>query len=114
MVWQGNYDKLFIGGDWVAPESGERIEVTSPFTEQVLAAVPSASPADVDRAVAAARRAFDNGPWPRMTVEERIAGGCATARRLCLPGRMHWGNLSATRWAAPSPSRKSCRPACRC
>ena len=72
MIWQGNYDKLFIGGDWVSPESGARIEVTSPFTEQVLATVPSASPADVDRAVAAARHAFDKGPWPRMTIEERI------------------------------------------
>lgn len=73
MVWQGNYDKLYIGGDWSAPKGGERIEVVSPFTEQVIAAVPSASHADADDAVAAARRAFDHGPWPRMAMEERIA-----------------------------------------
>jgi aldehyde dehydrogenase (NAD+) len=73
MVWHGKYDKLFIGGDWVTPAGGERIEVTSPFTEQAIAAVPSASHADADRAVAAARQAFDHGPWPRMAVEERIA-----------------------------------------
>lgn len=73
MVWQGHYDKLFIGGDWVVPISDERIEVTSPYTEQVIATVPSASPADVDRAVAVARLAFDTGPWPRMALEERSA-----------------------------------------
>ena len=73
MVWNGKYDKLFIGGEWVAPAGGDRIEVTSPFSEQPIAAVPSASEADADRAVAAARKAFDQGPWPRMAIEDRIA-----------------------------------------
>jgi betaine-aldehyde dehydrogenase len=65
------YDKLFIGGEWVAPSTAARIDVTSPHTEQVIARVPEAREADVDRAVAAARRAFDEGPWPRMTPAER-------------------------------------------
>ena len=71
MVWQGNYAKLFIGGRWIDPSSDETIEVISPFTEQPVASVPAASENDVDRAVAAAREAFDHGPWPRMTLAER-------------------------------------------
>jgi aldehyde dehydrogenase (NAD+) len=72
MVWQGNYTRLFIGGEWVQPRSSDTIEVVSPYTEQVVARVPAASRADVDRAVAAAREAFDHGPWPRTPLTERI------------------------------------------
>ena len=73
MVWQGHYDRLFIGGDWIAPSTGARIAVTSPLTEEVIAEVPDAARTDVDRAVAAARAAFDTGPWPRMPLDERMA-----------------------------------------
>ncbi|MFW0793504.1 aldehyde dehydrogenase [Gordonia sp. CPCC 205515] len=73
MVWQGNYDKLFIGGKWVDPESAETFAVISPSTEEVIARVPQGTTADMDKAVAAARAAFDQGPWPRMALEERIA-----------------------------------------
>jgi aldehyde dehydrogenase (NAD+) len=73
MAWQGHYDKVFIGGDWVQPVGAESIAVISPLTEQEFARVPSASRADLDRAVSAARLAFDNGSWPRTTVEDRIA-----------------------------------------
>ncbi|WNF00344.1 aldehyde dehydrogenase [Streptomyces luomodiensis] len=72
MAGEGRYDRLFVGGQWV-PAHGERLEIVSPYTEQVIADVPSASLTDNDRAVAAAREAFDNGPWPRMPLEERIA-----------------------------------------
>ena len=65
------HDKLFIGGEWVAPATSATIEVTSPHTEEVIARVPEASTADVDNAVGAARRAFDEGPWPRMEPAER-------------------------------------------
>lgn len=65
--------QLFIGGDWVAPAGADVIEVIGPNTEQPIATVPAASPADVDRAVAAARAAFDHGPWPRLDPAERIA-----------------------------------------
>ena len=67
-------DQLFIGGEWVEPEGSGVIEVISPHTEEVIGSVPDASPADIDKAVAAARRAFDEGPWPRMTPEERAEG----------------------------------------
>ncbi|MFB7999272.1 aldehyde dehydrogenase [Streptomyces sp. NPDC056002] len=65
------HDKLFIGGRWVEPAGAETIEVVSPHTEQLVARVPHATPADVDTAVATAREAFDHGPWPRMTLAER-------------------------------------------
>jgi acyl-CoA reductase-like NAD-dependent aldehyde dehydrogenase len=66
------HGKLFIGGELTDPLGDGVIEVISPHTEEVIGRVPHASEADVDRAVAAARAAFDHGPWPRMTVEERI------------------------------------------
>jgi aldehyde dehydrogenase (NAD+) len=68
----GKFDRLFIDGEWVMPAGSDRIEVISPYTEEVVAAVPSATAADVDRAVAAARRAFDHGPWPRTDLADRI------------------------------------------
>lgn len=64
---------LFIGGEWTTPGTPRRIEVVSPHTERPLARVAAAGVPDVDRAVAAARRAFDEGPWPRTDPAERIA-----------------------------------------
>ena len=79
------HDKLFIGGDWVAPSSNATIDVISPHSEAVIARVPEGREADVDRAVAAARQAFDAGPWPRMRAVERAD---AMARLLaCLQER---------------------------
>jgi len=66
-------DKLFIGGEWVAPMSGERIEIVNPNSEEVVAVVGAAGPDDMDRAVAAAREAFDNSPWPTTPPAERGA-----------------------------------------
>ncbi|MHC6628492.1 aldehyde dehydrogenase [Streptomyces globosus] len=73
MTERVDHGQLFIGGEWVDPLGAGTIEVVSPHTEQVIGSVPHASRGDVDRAVAAARRAFDEGPWPRMPLEERIA-----------------------------------------
>ncbi|MFC5745799.1 aldehyde dehydrogenase [Actinomadura rugatobispora] len=64
---------LFIGGEWITPESGRHIEVISPHTEEPIGRAAAAGTADVDRAVAAARRAFDEGPWPRTDPAERVA-----------------------------------------
>src|SRR5688572_10446665 len=64
-------DKLFIDGQWAEPATSDQIEVISPSTEEVIARVPEGSNADIDRAVAAARNAFDRGPWPRTTPAER-------------------------------------------
>ncbi|MFW2829214.1 aldehyde dehydrogenase [Sphingomonas sp. ID0503] len=63
--------RIFIGGEWVDPSSDALIDVISPATEELFVQVASAQASDVDRAVAAARDAFDNGPWPRMSHKER-------------------------------------------
>jgi acyl-CoA reductase-like NAD-dependent aldehyde dehydrogenase len=61
---------LYIDGREVAPGGG-RYEKLNPATEEVLGEAPDATVADVQRAIAAARRAFDEGPWPRMSGKER-------------------------------------------
>ena len=63
--------QMFIGGEWVDALSGETFEVVNPATTEVIASVPSAGAADVDRAVEAARAAFDDGPWRRIGPSER-------------------------------------------
>jgi acyl-CoA reductase-like NAD-dependent aldehyde dehydrogenase len=63
----------FIGGRRVASSGNEVFEVRSPYDGGLVGTVPAATKADVDAAVAAAREAFDNGPWPRMTPAERQA-----------------------------------------
>ncbi|WP_106399214.1 aldehyde dehydrogenase [Actinocorallia populi] len=65
------YSHFFIGGEWVEPAGAGTIDVVSPHTEEVIGRVPEGTNADIDRAVAAARQAFDHGPWPRMTPAER-------------------------------------------
>jgi betaine-aldehyde dehydrogenase len=66
-----NADRLFIDGDWVAASTGRMIDVIAPATEDLFLSVAEAGVADIDRAVAAARHAFDRGPWARMTPVER-------------------------------------------
>jgi aldehyde dehydrogenase (NAD+) len=66
-------DRFYIGGEWVEPAKSGVLEVVSPFTEEVVGRVPEASEPDMDRAVAAARRALEQGPWPRMAPSERAA-----------------------------------------
>ncbi|MFH8586300.1 aldehyde dehydrogenase [Streptomyces celluloflavus] len=65
------FDKLLVGGVWTAPATSDVLSVRSPHDQSLVGVVPEASVADVDRAVAAARAAFDHGPWPRLAPEER-------------------------------------------
>lgn len=65
-TWQ-----MYIDGQWVGARSGARLAVLDPASEQVIAHVANGDVADAQEAVAAARRAFDDGPWPRMTSLER-------------------------------------------
>ena len=67
------HTKLFIDGTWAKPATTATIDVISPHTEQVIAKVAEAREADVDRAVDAARAAFDTGPWSRTSAAERSA-----------------------------------------
>ena len=62
--------KLFIGGEFVAPEAGRHFETINPATEEQLSSVALAGEADVDRAVKAARKAY-NGAWSKMPASER-------------------------------------------
>src|SRR5271166_2758676 len=63
---------LYIDGRWIDPQDG-RYDDVSPVTEQVIATAPDASVGQVSEAIAAARRAFDDGPWGRMSHQERAA-----------------------------------------
>lgn len=65
------HDRLYIDGCWVASSSNEQFSLVDSGTEQEFATVTAANRADVDAAVGAARRAFDDGVWPRMTPLER-------------------------------------------
>jgi aldehyde dehydrogenase (NAD+) len=93
-------DRLFIGGDWVPPAGTARIEVVSPSTEEHVGSVPEGTEADMDAAVAAARRAFDDpdgwSSWSasaRADVLDRLADalearGEETARRVSMQNGM--------------------------
>jgi phenylacetaldehyde dehydrogenase len=63
--------QLLIGGAWVDAKSGKTFDVFDPATGREIAKVAEGDAADIDAAVAAARRAFENGPWPRMSPLER-------------------------------------------
>ena len=58
--------KLLINGKWVAAKSGKTFETLNPATEEVLALVAEGDKADVDEAVKAARKAFEDGKWSKM------------------------------------------------
>src|SRR5829696_9732493 len=63
--------RLLIDGEWVEPASGKTFPTLNPATGETLAEIAAGEAEDIDRAVAAARRAFESGPWPRMTPAER-------------------------------------------
>ena len=75
------HSQLYIGGEWVAPSSaGASIEVVNASTEEVMGRIPEGTPADVDRAVEAARAAFDS--WSQTPVEQRVELCSAISLRL--------------------------------
>ena len=84
-------DEMFIGGRWVAPAGEATLALTCPDDGKVFGAVAAASIPDVETAVAAARRAFDHGPWPRMSVLRRATLIADMLRRL----EARTGQLSA-------------------
>jgi len=63
--------RMLIDGAWMDAVSGARFDVLNPADESILASVPAGGETDVDRAVQAARRAFDTGPWSRFRPAER-------------------------------------------
>jgi aldehyde dehydrogenase (NAD+) len=73
-------DRIFIGGEWVEPSGVDPIEVVNPTTEEVMGTIPGCSPVDVDRAVGAARDAFEG--WAQTPREERARFLAAIAEGL--------------------------------
>ena len=64
---------LYVDGRWVAAAGGARREIRNPFDQSLVATVDEAGPQDTHLAIAAARRAFDDGPWPLLPTAERGA-----------------------------------------
>jgi acyl-CoA reductase-like NAD-dependent aldehyde dehydrogenase len=75
-------EQFFIDGQWTNPSSSARIEVINSGTEELYARIAEAQEADVNRAVAAARQAFDKGPWPRLSHAERAVYLRAIAKEI--------------------------------
>ncbi len=90
MPLDGRDRKMFIDGKWVDALSGERLETRNPATGALLARVPAAGKADVDRAVAAARKAL-SGPWSRFSPFERQRVLIRTAELF----ERHWEEICA-------------------
>ncbi len=111
---------MFIGGQWVPAASGEVLEARNPATGVLLATVPKGGAADIDAAVAAARRAFE-GPWSKFTPFERQALLLRIADRfeaewenLCLSDTLRHGHAHFP-YAGEQPARDRnaallCRP----
>jgi betaine-aldehyde dehydrogenase len=74
--------QLYIDGSWVGAIGGGTLDVIDPATEQVVVTIANGGVEDAEAAVLAARRAFDEGPWPRMTAPERAALLNAAAKKL--------------------------------
>src|SRR3954469_23925382 len=77
-------DKLYIGGEWVDPASEETIEIVNPTTEEVIGRIPAGTPEDVDKAVAAARKAFET--WSQTPIEVRAETCAGIAAKLAERG----------------------------
>ncbi|MFT3792292.1 MAG: aldehyde dehydrogenase [Rudaea sp.] len=68
-----SYDAFYIGGKWAKPASSSRFHLINAATEEEIGSVPEASNADIDRAVAAARHAFDHSGWAALPAADRAA-----------------------------------------
>ncbi|PUA18574.1 aldehyde dehydrogenase family protein [Glaciimonas sp. PCH181] len=67
------YDGLYIDGQWATPQDKQREAIINPATEAVIGLAPIGGLAEAAAAIAAARKAFDKGPWWRMLPTERAA-----------------------------------------
>ncbi|MGF6997124.1 aldehyde dehydrogenase [Paraburkholderia sp. GAS32] len=79
-------DCLFIDGVWTSPSGAKTIDVINSGTEELFVRVPEAQEDDMNRAVAAARKAFDEGPWPRLSHHQRADYLRAIAREIATRG----------------------------
>jgi betaine-aldehyde dehydrogenase len=95
-------ETLFIDGQWQAPVRGGTCAVIDPATEQVIHQAPAGTADDIDLAVKAARRAFDDGPWPKMTGRER-AGFLRRIADIILERKQELGRLEVIDNGKPLP-----------
>src|SRR5690242_9429025 len=71
LMQAGKLDRFFIDGEWVSPEGSDRFEVVSPSSEETLCDIPLGNARDVERAVKAARNAFER--WSATSPQQRAA-----------------------------------------
>ena len=118
-----NRDKLYIDGAWVPSTGSGTIDVINSTTEEVMGRIPEGTPADVDRAVAAAKAAFP--AWAATPIEERRklvtemaevieANVGELARLLTSEQASRLRMPRAKSWAWPPSSAISLRSTCRC
>ena len=103
-------DRFYIGGKWVWPSTESHIDVIAPATEELFLRVAEAQESDIANAVAAAREAFDRGPWPRLSHEERAvylapSGTTCSAAISASPSAAS----SSRVWAGRAASMACCR-----
>ena len=94
--------RFFIDGQWKEPAGTERFDLISPVTEELVLSVPAGAPQDMEAALDAARSAFDNGPWPRLSPGERAEYLRRIAdqmeQRLEMFQRVWVGQVGAPQW----------------
>ena len=99
---------LFVNGAWVKSQGGADLQVVAPHNEEVLLTYQEATPADIDAAVAAAREAFERGPWSKMTPSERgdilIRMGDELQKRMTLLGETWTGQMGCPIFLASKAS----------
>ena len=109
-------DKLYIGGEWVEPDGSRMIDVINPSTEEAIGRIPEGTAEDADRAVRAARDAFDS--WSSLSPHERAgyceaigAGLAARGDELAAPRSSSSAtSRSLASWACPSACHAASRP----
>ena len=106
---------LFINGEWVAAQSGETFATYAPSTGEKIADVAKAGREDAVKAVQAARTAFDEGPWPKMSGRQcrppsaRTTAACGATSRRKSAARF----CSASPWGSSSARTRSRPPRCK-
>ena len=80
------HDRLFVSGEWTASSAAGVLDVLDPATEDVIGLVPDCDAKTAEAAIKAARKAFDEGPWPRMSPRER---GAALSRLAAILDERH-------------------------
>ncbi len=109
---QMRHDHLFIGGQWVESESGEVYTRRDPATGNIVSRHDRATRAEAERAITAAREAFDHGPWPHMgaAARGRCCGGprrsCGNALQMSWRGSLRWKPESRSRRRAAKFRRR--------